>query len=86
MSELRFSDNAWADYLYWQSQDRKTLRKVNLLIQDIQRGGTGGLGKAELLRGNWSGWASRRIDDRNRIIYRFKDGAVEIAACKGHYE
>lgn len=78
-------DDAWADYLYWQSQDRKTLKRINLLLQDIERNGYSGLGKPEPLKGDYSGWWSRRIDDCNRIVYRICDGEMEIVQCGGHY-
>ncbi|MDO4548180.1 MAG: Txe/YoeB family addiction module toxin [Clostridia bacterium] len=78
-------DGAWADYLYWQAQDRKTLKRINQLLADIERNGYGGLGKPEPLKGELSGWWSKRIDDSNRIVYRVRDGAMEIIQCGGHY-
>ena len=81
-----WADKAWNDYLYWQSQDRKTLKKINLLIQAIERDPFDGTGKPEPLRNNWSGWWSRRIDESNRIVYRIEQGHLEIAHCRGHYE
>ncbi len=78
-------DDAWADYLYWQTQDRKTLKRINQLLQDIERNGYSGLGKPEPLKGDYSGWWSRRIDDCNRIVYRIRDGVLEIVQCGGHY-
>ena len=81
-----WTDRAWDDYLYWQTQDRKTLRKLNQLIIDIERNGYSGIGKPEPLRGDLSGWWSRQIDDKNRIVYRLNDDHVEISQCKGHYE
>ena len=78
-------DDAWADYLYWQAQDRRTLRRINLLLQDIDRNGYTGIGKPEPLKGELSGWWSRRIDDSNRIVYRIRDGMVELIQCGGHY-
>ena len=78
-------DDAWADYLYWQTQDRKTLKRINQLLQDIERNGYSGLGKPEPLKGDYSGWWSRRIDDCNRIVYRIRDGVLEIVLCGGHY-
>lgn len=65
---------------------QKTLKRINLLIKDIQRDTFKGIGKPEPLRENYNGWWSRRIDEENRIVYREKDGAIVIAACKGHYE
>lgn len=81
-----WTDRAWEDYIYWQGQDKKTLKKVNQLISDIERNRYTGIGKPEPLRGDLSGWWSRRIDDANRIVYRLKDGNVEISQCKGHYD
>ena len=81
-----WTDRAWEEYLYWQTQDKKTLKKVNQLLADIERNGYTGLGKPEPLRGEFAGWWSRRIDDTNRIIYRLNAGNVEIAQCKGHYD
>lgn len=78
-------DDAWADYLYWQTQDRKVLKRINQLLQDIDRNGYSGIGKPEPLKGDYSGWWSRRIDDCNRIVYRIRDGVLEIVQCGGHY-
>ena len=80
-----WTDRGWDDYLYWQTQDKKTLRKINQLITDIERSGYIGIGKPEPLRNDLSGWWSRQIDDTNRIVYRLKDGNIEISQCKGHY-
>ena len=79
-------DEAWRDYLWWQTQDRKTLKRINALIQDIERGGYEGLGKPEPLSENLSGFWSRRIDDKHRLVYRIAGGVLEIVSCKGHYE
>ena len=78
-------EEAWEDYLYWQTQDKKTLKRINLLIQDISRNGYEGIGKPEPLRGDLSGWWSRRIDDTNRLVYRIRNGQLEIAQCRTHY-
>ncbi len=78
-------DEAWEDYLYWQLQDKKTLKRVNQLIRDIERSPFEGIGKAEPLKGDLSGWWSRRIDDANRLVYRVRGQIIEIAACRGHY-
>ena len=83
---LLWHDKAWEDYRFWQSQDKKTLNRINLLIKDAQRNGYSGIGKPEPLRGNLSGWWSRRIDDENRLVYKVQDGNIIIAACRGHYE
>ena len=85
MSELHFYEKGWEDYLYWQSKDHKVILRINRLLQDMQRDGFSGLGKAEPLKGNLSGWWSRRIDDKNRIVYRVRGQVVEIASCRGHY-
>ena len=81
-----WTDRAWDNYLYWQTQDKKTLKKVNILIKDIERSPYEGLGKPEPLKHELAGWWSRQIDDANRIVYRVKDGHLEISQCKGHYE
>lgn len=81
-----WSDDAWADYLYWQTQDRKTLKRINMLLRDIERQHFDGLGKPEPLKGELSGLWSRRIDDVNRVVYRVRDGVLEILSCRGHYE
>lgn len=80
-----WADAAWEDYLYWQSQDRKTLRRINHLILDIDRNGNAGIGKPEALSGNLAGFWSRRIDDTNRLVYRIRNGQIEIAQCRTHY-
>lgn len=80
-------DEAWDDYVSWQHEDKKTLKRINMLVKDIERGnGFEGIGKPEPLRGNLSGFWSRRIDDTNRLVYRVKDGILEIVSCKGHYD
>ena len=78
-------DESWEDYLWWQSQDKKILKKINLLLKDIERGGNDGLGKPEPLKGEFEGFWSRRIDSEHRLIYRLVDEIVEILSCKGHY-
>ena len=77
---------AWDDYLHWQKQDRKTLNRINALVKDIERGGYGGIGKPEPLKGELSGCWSRRIDDCNRLVYRIRGEVLEIVSCKGHYD
>jgi toxin YoeB len=81
-----WSDEGWEHYLYWQSQGKKTLKKINDLIRDIEREPYHGIGKPEALTGNWSGWWSRKINDKDRIIYRIEGDHIEIVQCKGHYE
>lgn len=84
--KLLWDDRAWDDYIYWQNQDKKTLKRINAIVKDIQRERYAGIGKPEPLTGNLSGWWSRRIDEENRIVYKEENGAVIIASCKGHYE
>lgn len=80
-------DKAWEDYLYWQIQDKKLMRKINELLKSIERDGiNNGLGKPEALKDNLSGFYSRRIDDVHRLVYRVVDDVIEVASCKGHYE
>jgi len=83
-----WTDEAWDDYLHWQMQDKKTLRKINRLVQDIERNGVSeGIGKPEPLKGDLQGFWSRRIDEENRIVYnQTPDGAICIIACRGHYD
>ena len=83
--KINFTEIAWKDYIYWQEQDKKTIRRINQLIQDIDRNYNKGIGKPEALKGNLSGWWSRRIDDKNRLVYRIQDNIIEIAQCRGHY-
>ena len=85
MSSIQFAENGFVDYLYWQKQDRKVLKRINQLIKDIERNPFDGIGKPEPLKGNLSGWWSRRMDDSNRIVYRVKGNVIEIASCRGHY-
>lgn len=86
--KIVFTEEAWESYTYWQGQDRKTLKRINLLIKDVLRGddGTGGLGKPELLKGDLAGFASRRIDSEHRLVYRIVGDEVQIIACRYHYE
>ena len=79
-------DEAWEDYIYWQTQDKKTLKRINMLLKDIERDNFDGLGKPEPLKGDMSGFWSRRIDDVNRLVYRIREDVMEIVSCKGHYE
>ena len=86
MSKFLFTEDAWEDYLYWQTQDKKILKRINQLLQDIERNGYNGIGKPEPLRGDLSGFWSRRIDDAHRIVYRVTEDRVEIIQCRGHYD
>lgn len=83
---LLWEDRAWDDYLYWQTQDKKVLKRVNLLIKDIRRNPFDGVGKPEPLKNNLSGWWSRRIDEINRIVYYEQDGIIYVVSCRGHYD
>jgi toxin YoeB len=76
---------AWEDYLYWQTQDRKTLKRINALIQDAVRSPFVGIGKPEPLRANLSGFWSRRIDDTHRLVYSVEGDDLAIIACRYHY-
>lgn len=79
-------DEAWEDYIYWQTQDKKTLKRINMLLKDIERENFDGIGKPEPLKGDLSGFWSRRIDHLNRLVYRISDNLIEIVSCRGHYE
>ena len=83
---LLWDERAWDDYLWWQKQDKKTLKRINALIKDIQRNPFEGIGKPELLKENRSGWWSRRIDDANRIVYKVEKDSLIIAGCRTHYD
>ncbi len=72
--------------MYWQIQDKKIIKRINLLIKDIERNYYDGIGKPEPLKGNLSGWWSRRIDDTNRLVYRINNNILEIVSCKTHYD
>lgn len=78
-------DEAWEDYTYGQTQDKKTLKRINNLLKDIERSNFDGIGKPEPLQGELSGFWSRRIDSVNRLVYRINDNVLEIISCKGHY-
>lgn len=80
-----WEDDAWQEYLDWQTQDKKTLKKINKLIMDIQRNPFEGIGHPEPLSQNFSGWWSRHIDEKNRIVYKFIQNNIIILSCKGHY-
>ena len=84
MNKIWF-DKAWDDYLYWQSQDKKTLKRINQLVRDVERNPFNGIGKPEPLKGELSGFWSRRIDNINRLVYRINGDILEILSCKGHY-
>jgi toxin YoeB len=81
-----WSDHAWEDYLYWQTQDKKILKRINQLIKDIDRNGYEGIGKPEPLKYELQGYWSRRIDDEHRLVYRIVDNNIEIVSCRLHYQ
>ena len=83
---LAWTKEAWKDYVYWQSQNKKTLKRINKLIVDTQRTPLNGLGKPEPLKENLSGFWSRRIDESNRLIYAVDDKKLTIISCRYHYE
>ena len=80
-----FTDNGWEDYTYWETEDKKTLKRINKLIDDISRNGNNGIGKPEPLTGNFSGYWSRRINDSDRLIYKIEDDNIYIISCRFHY-
>ncbi|ASJ38428.1 addiction module protein [Vibrio vulnificus] len=82
---LSWTDDAWDDYLYWQTQDKKTLKRINKLINDVKRSPFEGIGKPEPLKENLSGFWSRRIDDTNRLVYAVDDQVITIISCRYHY-
>jgi len=82
---LLWHEEGWESYLWWQTQDKKTLKRIIALIKDMQRSPYDGIGEPEPLSGNLSGWWSRRIDDSNRIVYKIQDDAIIIADCRSHY-
>lgn len=86
MSNIAFTSKAWEEYCYWQLQDKKTLKRINILLEDIQRNSFIGIGKPEPLKNNLNGFWSRRIDETNRLVYRIYKEQVEVIQCKGHYK
>lgn len=80
-----WSDEAWEDFQYWLKNDKKTLKRILLIIQDIDRNGYVGIGKPEPLKYNLSGYWSRRTDDANRIVYKIENDVIKIAQCGSHY-
>jgi toxin YoeB len=85
MRNITFTADAWEDYIYWQSQDKKTLKRINELIKSAQRTPFGGIGKPEALRGGLAGFWSRRIDETNRLVYGVSDSDIAIISCRYHY-
>lgn len=86
MSDITFIGTGWDDYLYWQAQDKKTLKKINRLLSDIERNGNDGLGHPEPLKGNLATWWSRTIDEKNRLAYKIEDGSIHVMQCRNHYD
>lgn len=84
--KVSFEEQAWEQFQYWLEQDKKTLKKINKLLADISRNGNSGIGHPEALKGNLSGWWSREIDEKNRLIYRVDGDTVKIYQCKNHYD
>ena len=85
INNLSWTKEAWSDYLYWQGQDKKTLKRINKLIKDALRTPYDGIGKPEELKNNLSGYWSRRIDDTNRLVYTVDDTVLSIISCRYHY-
>ena len=86
MNDITFSENAFEEYVYWQTHDKNVLKRINALLKSISREPFGGIGKPEPLKGDLSGYWSRRIDDTHRLVYRVADGRIEVYQCKGHYD
>lgn len=82
---LAWSTCAWEDYLFWQENDKKKLKRINQLIKDIKRAPFSGLGDPEPLRYNWAGFWSRRIDREHRLVYQYENNTITIAQCRFHY-
>jgi toxin YoeB len=80
-----WTDKAWDAYIEWQTTDKKTVKRINALLKDIERNGNEGIGKPEALKHEWRGYWSRRIDEAHRLVYRVTDDVIEVVQCKGHY-
>jgi len=85
MTKTSFHQQAWDDYEYWQTQDKRTVKKINKLIRDIKRDPFNGIGHPEPLKHELQGWWSREIDEKNRIVYKLSNDVIEILQCKDHY-
>lgn len=83
---ISWTDNAWDDYLYWQNQDKKNLKRINALIKDCLRSPFDGIGKPEPLKHDLAGYWSRRIDDTNRLVYAYENDTLIIISCRYHYD
>jgi len=81
-----WTDDAWNDYIYWSMQDKKTLKRINQLLKDIDRNRYDGIGKPEALKHELQGFWSRRIDETNRLVYKIENDSIIILHCRGHYE
>ena len=79
-----FTENGWIDYIYWETEDRKTLKRINKLIEDIDRNGNEGIGKPEPLSGKLAGYWSRRINEKDRLVYAIEDDEIIIISCRFH--
>ena len=86
LSKISWTSAAWSDYVYWQGQDKQTLKRINTLIKDALRNPKDGIGKPEELRESLSGFWSRRIDDTHRLVYAIEKHQIVIVACRYHYE
>lgn len=84
--KIEWYESAWEEYLTWQYEDKKTIKKINSLVKDLQRNGIKGLGKPEPLKNNFGGWFSKRINDKDRLVFKIDNGLLIIASCKGHYD
>ena len=85
MNNILFTSKSWEEYCYWQTQDKKTLKRINQLLADIARNNFTGMGKPEPLKNNLNGYWSRRIDEVNRLVYEVTNNQIEVIQCKGHY-
>lgn len=83
---IKFADAAWEDYLYWQGNDKATLKRIHVLLNDIRRSPFAGIGKPEPLRHNFSGFWSRRIDEEHRLVYTLEGDCVVVVQCRYHYQ
>lgn len=83
--KLVWDERAWDDYAWWQTQDRKVLKRINILIRDVERNGNEGIGKPEPLKYGFHGYWSRRITDEHRLVYKVSEDEIRIAACRYHY-
>ena len=83
--KLVWDESAWEDYVWWQTEDRKVLKRINALVKDIARNGNEGIGKPEALKHGFQGYWSRRITDEHRLVYKIADDEIRIATCRYHY-